>query len=58
MAFLYGRAGRLTAQNGGLRPGQVQAAEAANSRVREAEQQAGLDEGLLPLSLPCSRVYG
>ena len=33
MAFLYGRAGRLTSQNGGFRPGQARdASEAANAQ--------------------------
>jgi hypothetical protein len=43
MAFLYGRAGRLTAQNGGFRPGQFDVAYAdgdAGERVPRSRVRA------------------
>jgi hypothetical protein len=51
MALLYGRAGRLTAENGGLRPGQCHATYLA---AEAGVDPAGLDEGLL--SLPLSNL--
>ena len=37
MARLYGRAGRLTAQNGGCRPGQEEMVQAVAAKERAAE---------------------
>jgi hypothetical protein len=51
MGLLYGRAGRLTAENGGFRPGQEE-----EWLQLAAACEAGLDEGLLPLS-PSNLLY-
>jgi hypothetical protein len=54
MALLYGRAGRLTAENGGFRPGQWPGA-----RYRHAAwaMRAGRDPGRRPPSVQAYPLY-
>ena len=57
MALLYGRAGRLTAKNGGFRPGQWcdRAMKLLRQTLGEANQVA--EAGQQTFSAPCSLSY-
>ena len=52
MALLYGRAGRLTAKNGGFRPGQVEAIKRTNALL---DNNISLRNGV-PLAPVCRRA--